>query len=193
MQEETDRLRCKIEERKNQHMAELLEKDERIIRLTRELREEHHHRSKSPMSIDIMSSQGSLALGGGRSPIANFGFGSGSPERSMSQTEVTLLRTCQSMIDASSRIECGFCQKLFDTCVFYEHVVQERSKHERKESIKYQKKLFKEDVSPKASNHHQSSRSFNCLLKDLDEGDTSSTNPLNTERTEKVQTKRSRN
>lgn len=99
-------LRDKYDHKKTKLLEEMLEKDEQIVKLTKQLRDNSN--AHTPTSATF-------------STASNFRNRQSELEN-LSVTEYKLLRMCQRMVDSSSRMECNKCEAMFVPTVFYEHI-----------------------------------------------------------------------
>ena len=88
-------MRDKFDQKKNDLMQEILEKDQAILKLTMQVRESKTQKIHKDRPADL---------------------------ENLSAAEYKLLRICQNMVDSASRIECGKCSSMFEPTLFYEHL-----------------------------------------------------------------------
>ena len=110
-------FRDKFDLKKNELMQEILERDEQILQLTKELRQfQHHKRTSSTTKAEQITQSTST-------PIRDQSYSNRQSEYdSLSKTEYKLLRIWQTMIDSASKMEWGKWGEMFIPTNFYEHI-----------------------------------------------------------------------
>ena len=100
--EQLNDFRDKFGLKKNELMQEMLEKDEQILKLTKELRDMKFHKRISSISKTEQITQSTSTPNRDQS-----GINSTRPSEfdSLSKTDYKLLRICQTMIDSASKME----------------------------------------------------------------------------------------